>query len=129
MGCAPAIGPVVAGFVIDAFGWHILFYWNHDSVYQHKTSCEPLRSRSVYLHFPHNTGKCRHFFLLTLLNDNSIYLDYLTFRKKGLFMANVLTKMGGMVSNMIVWPIGIRIPAPAACKMRAKSTMEKLKCL
>lgn len=26
MGCAPAIGPVVAGFVIDAFGWHILFY-------------------------------------------------------------------------------------------------------
>ena len=27
---------------------------------------------------------------------------------------------------MIVWPIGIRIPAPAACKMRAKSTMEKL---
>lgn len=26
MGCAPAIGPVVAGFVIDAFGWHVLFY-------------------------------------------------------------------------------------------------------
>lgn len=26
MGCAPAIGPVVAGFVIDAWGWHILFY-------------------------------------------------------------------------------------------------------
>ncbi len=26
MGCAPAIGPVVAGFVIDAFGWHSLFY-------------------------------------------------------------------------------------------------------
>lgn len=26
IGCAPAIGPVVAGFVIDAFGWHILFY-------------------------------------------------------------------------------------------------------
>lgn len=26
MGCAPAIGPVVAGFVIDAMGWHILFY-------------------------------------------------------------------------------------------------------
>ena len=26
MGCAPAIGPVVAVFVIDAFGWHVLFY-------------------------------------------------------------------------------------------------------
>lgn len=26
MGCAPAIGPVVAGFVIDSFGWHVLFY-------------------------------------------------------------------------------------------------------
>lgn len=26
MGVAPAIGPVVAGLVIDAFGWHILFY-------------------------------------------------------------------------------------------------------
>ena len=26
MGVAPAIGPVIAGLVIDAFGWHILFY-------------------------------------------------------------------------------------------------------
>lgn len=26
IGCAPAVGPVAAGFIIDAFGWHILFY-------------------------------------------------------------------------------------------------------
>lgn len=26
MGVAPAVGPVIAGLVIDAFGWHILFY-------------------------------------------------------------------------------------------------------
>ena len=26
MGFAPAVGPVIAGFVIDAFNWHMLFY-------------------------------------------------------------------------------------------------------
>lgn len=26
MGFAPAVGPVIAGFVIDAFSWHMLFY-------------------------------------------------------------------------------------------------------
>ena len=26
MGFAPAVGPVIAGFIIDAFNWHMLFY-------------------------------------------------------------------------------------------------------
>ncbi len=26
MGCAPAIGPVMSGFIVESFDWHVLFY-------------------------------------------------------------------------------------------------------